>query len=269
MEFDPSVKAFENFLKTRGYSESYTKNLCYYVQQLIKFGFNPDSRDYINQIDTVNKFIDSKVSKKIVIYPAVEGFKTYLRFLKIPNDKINDLRVVPKKVKNPRRSNTLTKEEIDKLLTTEDQTIKMIIKLFFYGPLKKYQILKIRAEDIDFDKGEISVEDNREKVKKFISGKLKQDLKDYIISKNIKKGPIFLELSPYVTWYRINKLGRQILKKPISPTTMTYSKINILRNKLLPDEILTTLTGRSRNSLSKYPSLPEKIQKKLFEKYSD
>lgn len=271
MKFDQRLEEYRTFLKSsrnklgKPYSESYIKNISYQIQQLLDAGFNPSNHDHIEQISIMNRFIKNR---RTIVYSTIRGFITYLRYLRYIDEEIRNVHMPPMVTKNPRRIKTLSKAEIDKLRDGADNPVdRLIVELLYYIPLDKYQIYRIKIEDIDFDKKEIVVVENGIKIKKFFEERLKKDLKEHIGSQS--RGLVFPKLSDYVIYYRIRNLSKKILGKPVSPQEITLSRINILRNKGLPLEHLIALTGRSGQTLIQYPPISEEKTKKLIKKYSD
>jgi len=281
METDIHIKKFKDDFRTtpkksgKPYSKSYIENVSYYVAKLIKdkeFHFDPDSNDITDQISIINRFIrNESEKKKHVAHVIPRYFRTYLRYLKKPEEMISKIKIPPKIVRDPRREKTFSKDEIEQLMkNTRNPSDVLIIKLLFYGSLKKYQIPLIKVADIDFKNGKIFVEEDGTRIGKDIDDKLKQDLKNYKDNMNLKNNDlVFPGLTEYIIWYRIKKLGNEILRKPINPQEITITRIKDLMNNGASESEVAAMTNRSARTISSYPTISEKRKKELLEKYSN
>ncbi len=158
----------------------------------------------------------------------------------------------------------LTPEQIRILIKhTEKLRDKIIIKLFAYCGLRRFELAKIKIEDIDFNTNKISIsgKKNIDRLATIFSDQLLEDLKlyvQYVLNGN-SKGYLFPAVSTlndhgYLTPTQINRIvakagHRAQLQNPIpelkniNPHILRHSCARILKDKGLSLEVVQKVLG--------------------------
>ncbi|MEW5897455.1 MAG: tyrosine-type recombinase/integrase [Nanoarchaeota archaeon] len=158
----------------------------------------------------------------------------------------------------------LTEEQIKLLVKhTEKLRDKIIIKLFAYCGLRRFELAKIRIEDIDFNTNKIKIlgKKNIYRLATLFSDQLVEDLKVYIqyVLNNPKTGYLFPAVSSlneagHITSTQINRIvakagHRAQLHNPIpelkniNPHILRHSCARILKDRGLSLEVVQKVLG--------------------------
>ncbi len=158
----------------------------------------------------------------------------------------------------------LTPEQIKSLIKhTEKLRDKIIIKMLAYCGLRRFELAKIKIEDIDFNTNKIKIigKKNIERVATIFSEQLLEDLKLYItyVLYNQKKGHLFpqgssLNQKEHISVTEINRIvakaGRRAQinnphpdLKNINPHILRHSCARILKDKGLSLEVVQKVLG--------------------------
>ena len=160
----------------------------------------------------------------------------------------------------------LTEEQIKQLIKhTEKLRDKIIIKLLIHCGLRRFELAKIKIEDIDFLTNKISILGKRStnRLATIFSDQLLEDIKIYIryILNNKKQGYLFPAISSlnkkgHISNTEINRIvakagNRAQLNNPIpelkniNPHLLRHSCARILKNKGLSLEVVQRVLGHS------------------------
>jgi len=158
----------------------------------------------------------------------------------------------------------LTAEQIKLLIkNTEKIRDKIIIKLLAYCGLRRFELAKIRIEDINFETNKIRImgKKNIERLATIFSDQLAEDLKTYItyVLNNKKQGFLFPAVSSlnkkgHISSTGINRIvaksgHRAQLNNPIpelkniNPHILRHSCARILKDKGLSLEVVQKVLG--------------------------
>jgi len=158
----------------------------------------------------------------------------------------------------------LTKEQIRLLIKhTEKLRDKVIIKLLAYCGLRRFELAKIKIEDLDLETNKISIlgKKNIERLATIFSDQLLEDLKMYIryVLNNNKQGYLFpavssLNKGDHISPTEINRIvakagHRAQLHNPIpelkniNPHILRHSCARILKDKGLSLEVVQKVLG--------------------------
>ncbi len=160
----------------------------------------------------------------------------------------------------------LTTEQIKFLIKHTDKLRdKIIIKLFAYCGLRRFELAKIKIEDIDFNTNKISIIGKKKisRVATIFSDQLVDDLKLYIryVLQDKKQGHLFPAVSTlnekeHITPTQINRIvakagKRAQLENPvpelknINPHILRHSCARILKDKGLSLEVVQKVMGHT------------------------
>lgn len=158
----------------------------------------------------------------------------------------------------------LTEEQIKHLIRHTDKLRnKVIIKMLAYCGLRRFELAKIRVEDINFETRKIQIlgKKNIGKLATIFSDQLFEDLKIYVqyVLGDPKKGPLFpavssLNTHEHITPTQINKIVAQAGKraqlhnpipglKNINPHILRHSCARILKDRGLSLEVIQKVLG--------------------------
>ena len=158
----------------------------------------------------------------------------------------------------------LSEEQIKQLIKHTDKLRdKVIIKLLAYCGLRRFELAKIKIEDIDFETNKIRVlgKKNIDRLATLFSDQLVEDLKIYInyVLHNSSKGYLFPAVSSlneegHITPTQINRIvakagNRAQLHNPhpdlknINPHMLRHSCARILKDKGLSLEVVQKVLG--------------------------
>ncbi len=170
----------------------------------------------------------------------------------------------PKKKGHDRSQFHLTEDQIKQLIkTTEKLRDKLIIKLLAYCGLRRFEVAKIKLEDIDLEDRKIRIEGkkNIERLATIFADSLLEDLKMYIryVLDGREKGYLFpaksiLNESGHISETQINRIvakagDRAGLKNPvpelknINPHLLRHSCARILKDRGLSLEVVQKVLG--------------------------
>lgn len=158
----------------------------------------------------------------------------------------------------------LTPEQIRKLIKhTEKLRDKIIIKLLAYCGLRRFELAKIKIEDINFETRKIKIlgKKNIDRLATMFSDQLIEDLKLYLqyVLNGAKKGYLFpavssLNVKGHITPTQVNRIvakaGRRAQinnpipeLKNINPHILRHSCARILKDKGLSLEVVQKVLG--------------------------
>src|SRR3989338_2718634 len=158
----------------------------------------------------------------------------------------------------------LTEEQIRQLVKhAEKLRDKMIIKLLAYCGLRRFELAKIKIEDIDFHNNKIAIHGKKDihRLATMFSDQLVEDLKLYIqyVLNNAKQGYLFPAVSSlnekgHITEAQINRIvakagQRAQLHNPIpelkniNPHILRHSCARILKDRGLSLEVVQRVLG--------------------------
>ena len=158
----------------------------------------------------------------------------------------------------------LTPEQIKFLIKNTDKLRdKVIIKLFAYCGMRRFELAKIKVEDIDFITNKIRIlgKKNIDRLATIFSDQLVDDLKLYVqyVLGGVKKGWLFPAVSTlnekgHITPTQINRIvakagKRAQLENPhpdlknINPHMLRHSCARILKDKGLSLEVVQKVLG--------------------------
>jgi site-specific recombinase XerD len=158
----------------------------------------------------------------------------------------------------------LTEEQIKLLIKhTEKLRDKVIIKLLAYCGMRRFELAKIKIEELDIDAGKIQIrgKQNIERLATIYSDQLKEDLKLYVryVLDNKSKGYLFpavssLNTEGHISSVEINRIvakagHRAQLKNPnpdlinINPHILRHSCARILKDRGLSLEVVQKVLG--------------------------
>ena len=175
----------------------------------------------------------------------------------------------PKKEKIQKRGHSrsqfhLTQDQIKTLIKhAEKLRDKIVIKMFAYCGLRRFELAKIKIEDIDFETNKISImgKKNILRLATIFSEHLQEDLKVYIHYglNNPKKGYLFPAVSSlnnkgHISNTEINRIVARAGKKAqlhnpipelknINPHILRHSCARILKDKGLSLEVIQKVLG--------------------------
>ena len=169
-----------------------------------------------------------------------------------------------KKKGHTRSQFNLTEEQIKLLIKhTEKLRDKIIIKLLAYCGLRRFELAKIRIEDLNLETNKIRIfgKKNIERLATIFSDQLAEDLKVYTrhVLNNTKQGYLFPAVSSlnkkgHISPTEINRIvakagHRANLKNPIpelkniNPHILRHSCARILKDKGLSLEVVQKVLG--------------------------
>jgi integrase len=170
----------------------------------------------------------------------------------------------PKKKGHTRSQFHLTEDQIKLLIKhTEKLRDKIIIKLLSYCGLRRFELAKIKIEDIDLQTNKIQIlgKKNIERLATLFSDQLVEDLKIYLryVLNNQKQGYLFpavssLNKNGHISPTEINRIvakagHRAHLNNPIpelkniNPHILRHSCARILKDKGLSLEVVQKVLG--------------------------
>lgn len=169
-----------------------------------------------------------------------------------------------KKKSHTRSQFHLTKDQIKLLIkNTEKLRDKIMIKLLAYCGLRRFELAKIKIDDIDIETNKIRIfgKKNIERLATIFSDQLLEDIKVYIrhVLNNPKQGHLFPAVSSlnrkgHISPTEINRIvakagHRAHLKNPIpelkniNPHILRHSCARILKDKGLSLEVVQKVLG--------------------------
>lgn len=158
----------------------------------------------------------------------------------------------------------LTEEQIKLLIRHADKLRdKVIIKILAYCGLRRFELAKIRIEDINFETRKIQIRGKKDidRLATIFSDQLFEDMKIYVqyVLENSKKGYLFPAVSSlneqeHITPTQINRIVAQAghkahLSNPIpelkniNPHILRHSCARILKDKGLSLEVIQKVLG--------------------------
>ena len=158
----------------------------------------------------------------------------------------------------------LSEEQIKQLVKHADKLRdKLIIKLFAYCGLRRFELAKIKIEDINFETKKISIhgKKNIHRLATLFSGQLIEDLKIYVqyVLNNSRKGYLFPAVSSlneqeHITPTQINRIVAKVghraqINNPIpelkniNPHILRHSCARILKDRGLSLEVVQKVLG--------------------------
>ncbi|MFH0752837.1 MAG: tyrosine-type recombinase/integrase [archaeon] len=158
----------------------------------------------------------------------------------------------------------LTEEQIKHLIShTEKLRDKVIIKILAYCGLRRFELAKIRIEDIDLETSKIQIlgKKNIERLATIFSDQLKEDIKIYIryVLNNKSEGYLFPAVSSlnkvgHISNTEINRIvakagNRAQLSNPtpnlknINPHILRHSCARMLKDRGLSLEVIQRVLG--------------------------
>ena len=177
---------------------------------------------------------------------------------------VKEVKEVRVKKAHSRSEFHLTEEQIKILIRHADKLRdKVIIKMLAYCGLRRFELAKIRIEDINFETRKIQIlgKKNIDRLATIFSDQLLEDLKIYIqyVLDNTKKGYLFpavssLNTREHITPTQINRIVAQAghkahLHNPIpelkniNPHIFRHSCARILKDKGLSLEVIQKVLG--------------------------
>ena len=158
----------------------------------------------------------------------------------------------------------LTEEQIKLLIRHADKLRdKVIIKILAYCGLRRFELAKIKIEDINFETRKIQIRGKKDidRLATIFSDQLFEDLKIYVqyVLENTKKGYLFpavssLNMQEHITPTQINRIVAQAghkahLSNPIpelkniNPHILRHSCARILKDRGLSLEVIQKVLG--------------------------
>lgn len=158
----------------------------------------------------------------------------------------------------------LTPDQIKLLIkSAEKLRDKLIIKILAYCGLRRFELAKIKIEDINFETAKINIlgKQNIQRLATIFSDQLLEDLKIYIhyVLNNQKKGHLFpavssLNKKPHISPTEINRIVAKAGKraqinnpnpdlKNINPHILRHSCARILKDKGMSLEVVQKVLG--------------------------
>jgi integrase/recombinase XerD len=199
----------------------------------------------------------------------------------------------PTKKSHSRSQFHLTEDQIKLLIKHTDKLRdKIIIKLLAYCGLRRFELAKIKIEELDIDAGKIQILGKKhiERLATIFSDQLKEDLKLYVryVLDNKTKGYLFPAISSlnnegHISPIEINRIvakagHRAHLKNPIpalkniNPHILRHSCARILKDRGLSLEVVQKVLGhlsyKTTMDLYGTKSISE-MDKELKEKMGD
>ncbi|MAG47939.1 hypothetical protein CL617_05005 [archaeon] len=187
----------------------------------------------------------------------------------------------------------LTEDQIKLLIKSTDKLRdKVIIKILAYCGLRRFELAKIKIEDIDFNSNKIQILGKKQidRLATIFSDQLIEDLKMYIqyVLQNAKQGYLFPAVSSlnqvgYISPTEINRIVAKAGKKAqlhnpnpelknINPHILRHSCARILKDKGLSLEVVQKVLGhlsyKTTMDLYGTKSISE-MDKELREKVGD
>lgn len=175
------LKQFERQLKSARYSENTIKSYTDALRVFLKFN-NDKLISEITEQDVVNFNNDYIIKNKLSISwqnQAINAIKHYLRMQ-------DDRKLSPDLISRPRREKTLpnilSKEEVKSILEAlYNNKHRMMLTLIYACGLRRGELIKLKMEDIDKDRGVVIIRQAKGKKDRIvpISEKLINMLRDY------------------------------------------------------------------------------------------
>ncbi|HLD80053.1 MAG TPA: tyrosine-type recombinase/integrase [Candidatus Nanoarchaeia archaeon] len=177
---------------------------------------------------------------------------------------VKEEKVVKIKKAHSRSQFHLTEEQIKLLVRHADKLRdKVIIKMLAYCGLRRFELAKIKIEDINFETRKIQIRGKKDidRLATIFSDQLLDDLKIYIqyVLDNAKKGHLFpavssLNTQEHITPTQINRIVAQAGHKAhvnnpipelknINPHIFRHSCARILKDKGLSLEVIQKVLG--------------------------
>lgn len=153
MKFQSYIREFKNYLISNNSSKATIKSYIRTINQLLSF-----LNKYPNNISEkdIEKYklyvIQVKQYDINTLIPKYSAINAYMEFLKIPIK----LKPPKKRVKN---KIPLTIEEIKQLFQASEDNFRdnAILKVLYYGQLRRTELVNLNVEDIDFERQKIRI----------------------------------------------------------------------------------------------------------------
>jgi len=225
MKFQKDISEFKNYLISNNSSKSTIKSYIRTITQLLQF-LNKYPNDIV--VKDIEKYklyaIQVKRYDRNTLIPKYSAINAFMVFLKKPIKLKPPMKIVKNKI-------PLTIEEIKQLFQSSEDDFRdnAILKVLYYGQLRRSELANLNVEDIDFERQKIRI--NKGKGNQYDEINIHPDaLRSIATYLKIRELP----LSEYKDSLFLSKERRRIGRTDISNTIKKYAYKTGITKRVYP-----------------------------------
>ncbi|MEM4647883.1 MAG: tyrosine-type recombinase/integrase [Candidatus Pacearchaeota archaeon] len=266
MKKEEFLKKLETELKLQKRSPLTIKSYLYFNSKLIDFC--KKDPDEITE-DDVKAWLAEMINK------STPTLLLALASIRFSSEKIlgkNLVSNIARPKKDEKLPEVLSRDEINMLINSaKTKKSRLIIKMLYYTGMRVSELINLKINDIDIEKGEAIIKGKGNKQRRiFLPSKLQQELKEWISE---RKDWIYLfsEKKPLTArniQKILNKLVKSLgLKKKVTPHKLRHSYATHLLEAGVDIRTIQVLLGHSRIDTTQiYTHITNELYKKVKEK---